>query len=265
MEYSFQHQNPDGSFQVVQIPGAGFQLNPVDIVGTVFFYGDLGHALMLLQDSPWFQSDPATAALRQRLGSLRPAVDRGMRWLTDPAQQRTVQSTGRHDTNRATFGAEAYLLTGEWLGDNRYVSIGEGLLQQVEGNLQPDGTILEKGGFDSGYQTVSLDNLWHIYFHLDGTLASLRAPAWNVLVKGTARETRSVEATGEISHSGNSRTYCGGETFRGKQKQGSGRDATRIFAYMGGVTGNAALIRTAQSIVTFYDTNTNHNLCALPS
>lgn len=64
IEYCYQHQNADGSFQVVQIPGASFQLNTRDVVGTVFFYSDLGHALELFQESTWFQASGDTASLR---------------------------------------------------------------------------------------------------------------------------------------------------------------------------------------------------------
>jgi len=263
IEFCYQHQNADGSFQVVQIRGAAYTLNTDPIVGTAFFYADLGHALALLHDSQWFMTDPSTSALRQRIEALRPGIARGLHWLSAPSQEPTVENTGKHDTNRGTFGAEAFILTGEWLGDSSAIATGEELLRQAEGNLQPDGTILEKGGFDSGYQSVSLANLFHIYFHLAPGEESQRPALWNIIVKGTAREQLAILATGEVSHTANSRTYCGGESFRGKQKQGGGDDVVRVLAYMSGITGNVSLLTTAQGIVHFYATHP-HNLCSVP-
>lgn len=264
LEYSYEHQLADGSFQVVQVAGAPYQLNTDPIVGTIFFYGDLGHALELLQDSTWYQTSADTASVRARVEALRPKIALGMQWLSAPSQLPTVENTGRKDTNRATFGAEAFLLTGEWLNDSADTSIGAGLLHQAEGNLQPDGTILEKGGFDSGYQSVSLDNLLRMSMHLGGGLAFLKPPLWTMISKGVAREEQAIQPTGQVSHANNTRTYCGGETFRGKPKQGGGNDVVRVLVYYASLTGNPALITTAQRIVTFYATNT-HSLCAPPT
>lgn len=264
LEYTFAHQNPVGSFQVVQVPGAAYSLNTDPIVGDVFFYADLGHALELLQQSPWYTTSSATASMRGRVEALRAKIALGLHWLAEPAELPTVKSTGTNDTNRAIYGAEAFLLTGEWLDDSSAIGIGEGLLHSAEGNLQPDGTILEKGGFDSGYQSVSLDNLFRIYLNVSDSLASLKAPLWNMITKGLARELQAIEPTGEVSHANNSRTYCGGENFRGKPKQGGGNDVTRVLVYYSALSGQTSLLSTAESVRTFYTTNT-HSLCALPT
>ena len=264
IEYCFQHQNADGSFQVVQIPGASFTLNTDPIVGTIFFYADLGHSLSLMQDSSWFTSSSSLASVRARLDALRPKIALGLDWLTAPSQQKTVQNTGRSDTNRWTYGAEAYLLIGQWLNNAGDISIGEGLLQKAEGNLQADGTILEKGGFDSGYQSVSLDNLLRIWFHLGPDLTSLSPALFTMITKGVGREVQAIQPSGQVSHANNTRTYCGGENFRGKPKQGGGNSVVRVLLYYSGVTTSSQLTSTAQSILNFYATHT-HSLCALPT
>jgi hypothetical protein len=175
LEYTFAHQTPAGSFQVVQVPGASYSLSTDPIVGNVFYYADLGHVLELLQQSGWYSTGSETASIRDRVEALRPKIALGLQWLAEPDQLPKVTSTGSRDTNRATFGAEAFLLTGEWLDDPSAIAIGEGLLRAAESNLQPNGTILENGGFDSGYQSVSLDNLFRIYFNLNSSLGTLRA------------------------------------------------------------------------------------------
>jgi hypothetical protein len=224
----------------VQVPGASYSLNTDPIVEDVFFYADLGHALELLQQSPWYTTSSATASMRARVEALRAKIALGLQWLAAPPQLPTVENTGAHDTNRAIYGAEAFLLTGEWLQDAGAIGIGEGLLQAAERNLQPDGTILEKGGFDSGYQSVSLDNLFRIYFNLNTSLASLKAPVWNMITKGLAREIQAIDPTGEVSHANNSRTYCGGESFRGKPKQGGCNDVTRVLVDYSALTGQTS-------------------------
>jgi hypothetical protein len=263
LEYSYQHQNPDGSFQVTQVPGAAYQLNTDPVVGVVFWYGDLGHVLQLLTDSQWYRTSPETAAIRARVDALRSKIALTLRWLSAPTQLKVVQNTGNQDTNRATFGAEGFLLTGEWLDDPAVIAIGTGLLHKAEANLQPDGAILEKGGFDSGYQSVSLDNLLHLYMHLNGNLASLKPALWTMINRGMSREKQAIGPTGQLSHANNTRTYCGGESFRGKQKQGGGNAVVRDLVFYSALTNDASLVSTANSVVQFYAGNP-HDLCALP-
>lgn len=262
MAYTFANQSADGSWPQVAIsgspypPGGGF-------TGTIFFYASLGKSLGLMQDSPWFMTSAATAPQRGRLAALAPKIARGLAWLSGPANSQQLQLMGKgalRDTNRAAAAAEGFLLVGHWLNNAADTAIGERLLLQVESNQLPDGTILEAGGFDAGYQKVSIDHLYDIYFHLTGSLASFRAGVWNELAKGIAKENTVVEPSGEINFNGSTRVACGGETYHGEPKQGAGRDLSRVEEYTAVVTGKSSYLDIAARVINYYLTHT-HSHC----
>ncbi len=262
LEYTFAHQNADGSWPQVDIPGSPYSPGG-GFMSTIFFYASLGRSLGLAADSHWFQTSAATAALRARLAALAPGMERGLAWMRGPVNSQQMQNMGKgsqRDSNRAAAGAEGFLLVGQWLHSAADVATGQRLLLQVESNQLPDGTILESGGFDAGYQTVSLNHLYDIWFHLTGSLAGLRGGVWNELAKGTAKENSVVLPSGEINFDGSTRVDCGGETFHGQPKQGSGQDLSRVEVYTAGVTANGSLLAMAARIINYYNTHT-HSHC----
>jgi hypothetical protein len=262
LEYTFAHQNADGSWPQVDIPGSPYPPGG-GFMSTIFFYASLGRSLGLAEDSHWFETSAATSALRARLAALAPLMERGLAWMRGPVNSQQMQNMGKgaqRDSNRAAAGAEGFLLVGQWLHSAADVATGQRLLLQVESNQLPDGTILEAGGFDAGYQTVSLNHLYDIWFHLYGSLAGLRGGVWNELVKGTAKENSVVLPSGQINFDGSTRVDCGGETFHGQPKQGSGQALARVEVYTAGVTGNTSLLGTAARIINYYNTHT-HSHC----
>jgi hypothetical protein len=259
LEYTYAHQNADGSWPSVAIPGSPYPPGG-EFVGQAFFYSDLGRSLGILQDSAWFQTSSATGALRARLNALRPGIASGLRWLGTSASHISIFAMGANDTNRGAAAAEAFLLVGQWVNDSADITTGEQLLQHVEANQLPDGTILESGGFDPGYQQVSLNHLWDIYFHLSGSLVSLRTGVWNELQRGLAKEQTVVSPSGQINYSHGSRTGCGGEKYHGQPKQGGGQALSRALVFTAATAGASALLVEAAAVINYYNTH-SHSHC----
>jgi hypothetical protein len=250
-EYTYNHQNADGSWPILNIPGSPYSPGG-GFVGTAFFYADLGRSLGLLADSTWFQTSPATATLRGRLNALRPRIALGLNWLGTSPSHISIFAMGVGDTNRGAAAAEAFLLVGEWVNNGADIATGEKLLQHAEANQLPDGTILENGGFDPGYQVVSLNHLWDIYFHVSGNLLSLRAGVWNELQRGLAKEQTVVSVSGQVDYSDGTRTGCGGGTYQGEPKQGGGDDLARALVYAAATTGKNELLAEASAVISYY-------------
>ena len=259
LEYTYAHQNADGSWPSVAIPGSPYPPGG-EFVGEAFFYSDLGRSLGILEDSTWFQTASATSSLRARLNALRPRIALGLHWLGTSSSHISIFAMGANDTNRGAAAAEAFLLVGQWVNDAAAIATGEQLLQHVEANQLPDGTILESGGFDPGYQTVSLNHLWDAYFHLSGSLVSLRAGIWNELQRGLAKEQTVVSPSGKVNYSDGSRTGCGGEKYHGQPKQGGGQALSRALVYTAATTGDSALLAEAAAVINYYNTH-SHSHC----
>jgi hypothetical protein len=252
MEFSFAHQLPDGSFRYTPPPGSGNATKTSDPVGTAFFYADLGHSLELLDESTWFQTSPETSALRQRVEALRTGIGRGLDWLLEPAQMTQLQQTGHSGTNRWTFGINGLVLVGQWASDQSAVQQGMRLLQDVLGSQQPDGTFPERGGFDSSYQGVTLSNLVVLDLHLSAGDSSVKPSLQSAIARGVDRERRAIQADGQIVTLGNTRVFCGGETFLGKPKGGDYQGVVTAFLYDSAIRNDAALASAAQSVASHY-------------
>lgn len=252
MEYSFAHQNPDGSFQVVEFANMPNGLPTFDPIGVSFFYADLGRSLSLLREDSWFMTSVATSSLRQRVAALTPAIVRGLNWLMSPPALSVLQRTGRSGTNRWTFGANALALTGQYLSDRAAVAAGLGLLNDVLEAQQPDGTLPELGGYDSSYQGVSLSNMQYLLLDLNTSNDPVAPSLERAIARGVAREQRSITPPGQIITVGNTRVYCGGGTWLGEPKGGDYRDVVIALAYQGGITANPSLVGQASRVASYY-------------
>jgi hypothetical protein len=92
------------------------------------------------------------------------------------------------------------------------------LVEQVLPRQGSDGTFPEKGGFNSKYQTVSLE-------HLARYASTLPDSPWRDVVmtalrKGTDRFIRTVDAAGVIDNSANTRTMACGPGVAGEGAKG---------------------------------------------
>jgi hypothetical protein len=116
-------------------------------------------------------------------------------------------------------------------GDEPAILQGIGILHSVLSSETSDGVFPERGGFDSSYQGVTLQNLFYLEMHLGPAETSIKSSVEKALALGVARERRAVQPDGQIVTEGNTRVYCGGEVFLGKQKGGEFQGVVTAFLY----------------------------------
>lgn len=213
LEYAFAHQNPDGSFQdyTPKISAGGKASN------VAFLFYDFGHTLLLLQDSEWFQKSNDTATLRARLHKLTHLANNSLTWLIK--QEAELRKNDEKTTNRLLFDASAYYLMGKALNRSDAVKIGEGFIKTALQKQTKSGIFLEKGGYDSSYQGVSLRVALVLYCNLKHNEIPLREKLWKGIEKGINRQMPQILPSGEVITRGNTRVYASGETYLGKRKK----------------------------------------------
>jgi hypothetical protein len=216
IEYSFQHQNSDGDFQLV-IPAdlaATSSATEADRVsGDAFFLSALGAGLMALQDNTGYL---AQTAARKRIENLIPKFQLSLNFLK--SKKELLKQADATAPNRLFFDALAFYAMGRYLGDSESMTIGIDFASLALTRKQPEGFFLEGSGYDSSYQGVGLAMGFRLLSILK-TDEPTRQNLYNCLACGTNWETARIKSTGEISTEGNSRVYPGGETFLGQEKQ----------------------------------------------
>ena len=248
-EYAFAYQNPDGSFPYNN-PGAVSKPTAAEIASAMAgFYSDFGHSLLLLQSSEWFQKSQETANLRVRLNTLIKPANTSLTWLI--AHHAALRDYHRQTTNLLFLDAAAYYLVGKSLNRSEAVLVGERFARAALQKQTNRGFFLEKGGYDSSYQAVSLHLALLIYTNLEPDAVSLQQALWMAIEKGTRWELSRILPTGEVSTEGNTRVYPGGEKSFGKEK---GIDYTQVILalnYYANVSGDPLVQKVADQVLTF--------------
>jgi hypothetical protein len=248
-EYAFTYQNQDGSFK-----DASKKTGVSTPTSVAFFLQDLGHSLLLCQQSSWFQTSPKTANVRRRLNNLQAPTNRSTNWLLGK-QRELLQSDGAgRATNRLFFDALAFYLTGKALRINQAVSVGERFARSALEQQSGAGFFLEKQGQDTSYQGVSLNKALVLLTNLKPG-ADLRTSLLQAIQRGVNWQLPFILPTGEISTTGNSRVYPGGETYQGKEKKVDYLASVLALSYYSVVSGNQDARNTANRILAFYQTN----------
>lgn len=240
-EYAFDHQSPDGSFQIVD--GAS-QNDAADAVA--FFLAEFGRAMLLLAGSRWFSGRPELAPGRARVAALKARARPSLKWLADRSTaQRIVNASF---TNRLIFGGNGQILTGLAIG-NETMGDGRSFIADALESQRLDGVLPEGGGYDSSYQAVSLAHLQVLLLWLPRTRRQL---IWRAVQHGVAWECSRILPSGEVSCEGNSRVYPGGETFLGVQKAVNYVDVFMSIEYSGQLSGDETLMVQADRVLNFY-------------
>jgi hypothetical protein len=252
--YAFAHQHPDGSFDYSESNGSvasGLGRSPLgNALSTTFFLEDLGHAMLLLQASPWFMTSPATSAQRAQLEGFRKPATLALNWLLS---QQSVTSRDVHPSNRIIAYGSAYYLLGKALGRADAMAVGRSFINRAIAMQLPDGTLPENGGFDSSYQNVSLYKLMVYYLNLAADDAYLRPAVWNAVTLGMKRELRNVQPDGTIVTMGNSRVGgSSGETYFGHAKPVDRPNAALSLEYYANITNDASVRGIADNVEHHY-------------
>jgi len=253
IEYAFAHQQLDGSFQdyTPKISQGGRASN------VAFFYHDLGHSLLLLQSSQWFQKSEETANLRVRLNNLKTSANTSLTWLM--AQEEALMNNDKDTTNRLFFDADAYYLVGKALGRPDAVAMGKRFAQAALQQQTETGIFLEKGGYDSSYQGVSLRTALLLYVNLQTDDVFLKRNLWNAITRGMNLELAHMSPTGQVSTERNTRVYFGGETYLGKEKRFDYLNLVFAINYYSYLSKKPFDKKIADRVFEFYHNHRNRN------
>lgn len=217
LEYAFARQDPQGFFQ----NGLGVAEQKA-INADTFFLQAYAQVYGLLKSSRF------APQYLGRLDALQPKLRAAMTWLQENADEMSRQD--KLTANRLAFDALAFLLNGSLLKDQSLIDIGKRFVTDALAMQTDAGVFLEKGGYDSSYQAVSLLNLQIAWLVLDDP--QLRQGTFLAMVRGMEWLKSRILPSGEVSAIGNSRTGQGQETFFGKTKEVNyGEVAFVLFAW----------------------------------
>ena len=253
LEYAFAHQKPDGSF----LDNSPKQSTGSRASAVAFFYNDLGHSLLLLKDSNWFQRSKETANLRVRLNKLLAPADASLTWLM--GQQKALRHYDRNTTNRQFFDVVACYFAGKALNRKDAIKMGEDLAQAALQQQTEQGFFLEEGGYDSSYQAVSLRLALLLYTHLEPDAVSLQQDLWMAIEKGIHWQLDHILPTGEVSTAGNTRVYSGGEKYYGREKKVDFKEVILALNFYSQLSGDRLAQIAADRVLTFYGKRPRHH------
>lgn len=216
-----------------------------------FYLNDVGESLLLLQNSKWFQASDVTKLQRSQLEAMRPGLSKALTWLISQESALIKGDGNGRATNRLWKDANAFYLTGKALGDQDAMTLGEKFVKFCLEQQSPEGAFLEKKGFDSSYQGVSLLEALIHYSNLnpDSDLAPI---VWSAIQKAMQLELKSILASGEISTEGNTRVFSGGETYFDKEKDVDYLALVRALLYYHQITQDPLVKNAADRVFDFY-------------
>ena len=236
VEYAFARQHAQGYFE----NGLGVSA-PKAINADVFFLQAYAQVYGLLKESPF------APQYLSRLDALQPKLQLAMSWLRQNTDEMRRQDG--HTANRLAFDALALLLNGKLLGDQALLDSGSGFLRQVLSMQREDGVFLEKGGYDSSYQAVTLLNLQIAWTFLED--AGLRQQTFLAMVGGMNWLKSRILPNGEVSSAGNSRTGHAQEIFFGKAKEINYGEVAFALFYWSVIANDKAAEALAKNVIGF--------------
>lgn len=205
VDTAFAHQQADGGFDSTPKPDTGPDDPATARVQTTFFFlQELGHAILVIRQSP------LAAHFQARIAAVEPKLRRACAFMS--AGYNTIIANSSQAVNRIIIAAKAFGLCGLALHDDALVATARKLIAHAMTLRDTDGVFLEKGGRDSSYNAVSIlfGQVLALHLPLPEFEAALRpAVAWQL--------TR-IRDTGEVSVEGNTRTGVGKETYLGQPK-----------------------------------------------
>jgi arylsulfatase A-like enzyme len=200
VDLAFAHQVEDGGFLSVKRPDRREHDFDQRIETTYFFMQELGHALLLLQQSP------LEPEYRERIAALRPGLQHAMEFLLSGLAG--IEAKVGHTANRLLIAAKAFALNGVLLEDERFQEAARYLIGVALERRDEDGVFFEGGGRDSSYNAVCLLMAQVIdLFMPDPRIAAAMRPAM-------AWQLTRIHPDGEVSIEGNTRTGTGAERNR---------------------------------------------------
>jgi hypothetical protein len=244
LEYAFDYQQTDGSFLTTPkslTTGSAAQ-------DGAFFYYDLGYSMLLLKDSQWFQTAPETASLRSRADELQNPAKTSLTWLV--GQEPVLIEKDRSGTNRLLYDANAYYLVGKATGRSDALKLGESFARRALQQQASEGYFLERGGYDSSYNAVSLRQAILLYTNLQSDAASLKQDLEKAIEKSAAWQLTRIAPSGEVLTEGNTRIKPIGEqyTLTGTVKKVDYKEVVLALDYYAKLSGDTTAQNAANRV-----------------
>lgn len=252
VEYSYNYQKPAGDFELVIPENLADQGQPAEgdlSSGIAFFTATLGHSLMQLEQSTWFQNRTPDL-LSERLALLRPKIEKGLLYLL--SQKEILKIYDQNAPNRLLFDALAYYSLGTYLNNEEAKSVGIDFIELALAKQDELGYLIEGDGFDSSYNGVSL-RLGIILLGIVDPTDAIYTKLQQAIICCASWQASRILPTGEINTEGNTRVYPGGEDFLGEEKQVAWIDTLLSFYFMSYLTGQSTYLNLAERIKSYYE------------
>ena len=207
-DYAFKYQTKAGNFR----NGRGVSARTSVGVDAFFLYS-YGYAYLLLEQYPRYVES------FERLKKYRGQAKSAMEWLAKNTDELYRQDN--HAPNRLLFNAMAFMFNSKLTDLPKLNRIGHGFIQRALRSQTEEGIFIEKGGYDTSYQAVSILNLCLLFFYVDDQ--KLREDMRLALQKGSFWLKGKINDNGKVSVAGNTRTGLG------QEKLGSPPLSTRPF------------------------------------
>jgi hypothetical protein len=247
IEYPLSFQKTDGSFEDYSPESKGKS----SATSVAFYLNDAGESLLLCRNSRWFQESNETSSLRTKITAMKPAISNSLTWLISQEAELVKGDGNGRATNRLWKDANAYYLTGRALDRKDAVRLGEKFAIMSLQQQNAEGAFLEKSGFDSSYQGVSLQQALLFYTNLSSQ-ASQRPIVWGAIQRAVVLELQSILPTGEVMTKGNTRVDVGGETYFDKEKTVDYLALVGALSYYHQLTQDQNIKNTLDRVFTFY-------------
>jgi arylsulfatase A-like enzyme len=238
VEATFAHQIEDGGFLSVQRPGRPAHTFD-DRVETAYFYmQELGHALLLLQQSPF---EPL---FRERIEALKPSIRRAADFILSGYDG--IERKVGHTANRLFIASKALGFAGVLLGEERFRQGADGLVGLALTRRDEGGVFYEGGGRDSSYNAVSI--LMGLALHMHAPDPRIHAAMPQAMEWQLTR----ILPSGEVLVEGNTRTGTGAERNRqGGIKQPNLREIALALCFYGLIYEEPEVIDLAARVVEY--------------
>lgn len=130
-----------------------------------------------------------------------------------------------------------------------HVGLSKVWLLELLVRQHPDGYFLEKGGWDSSYQAVTLLRLMLYYMY--NPYPNLTLEIHEALERGWTWEQSRIKNTGEVDTTGNTRVYPGGEQYGGQEKVVDYPMVILGLIYWSKITNNVFHLQEAQRVIEY--------------
>lgn len=225
-EATFAHQQEDGSLGDVANDKA---------TTNAFFLCWFARAMSLLAESGPSEAD------QKRVKAIRDKWMKAITWLG--SQQVALLRENGKSPNRLLIAANAFVLSGMVLRSDDMITAGRFYITKALACYNAEeGFFIEHGGGDSSYQATNIIALLYLQMRLPD-------PQWAVTLRqALAWQVARIDANGEVSIAGNSRTGNGQEVYRGKPKGINHTEVIQSLVIGGTWAGDHAAVAAGQRV-----------------